>query len=215
MTDDNLTPSETAMLLLLMAENREISNPELKDKYGVTLTGTSRQKLEKRELVESRKGLRGAFFYTLSEAGWARCNDGFDVGDVRPRAAGQALTAVMAGLQRYLHLKGLKMVHIFAPETVPDRERDERATDLEAQVRKAYRKLRAGPGEWVNLADLRPLLHGASKSEVDKALIHMIEQSDDVNLVPESKQSDLTDAMRRAAVRVGDQDKHLLSIGAP
>jgi hypothetical protein len=107
MADDKLTPSETAMLLLLMAENREISNPELEKTYGVTLTGTSRKKLE-RELVESRKGLRGAYFFTLSEAGWARCNDGFDVGDVRPRAAGKALTAVLAGLQRYLHAKGLR-----------------------------------------------------------------------------------------------------------
>jgi hypothetical protein len=37
---------------------------------------------------------------------------------------------------------------------------------------------------------------------------------DDVNLVPESNQKILSDLDRRSAVRIGGQDKHLLSIGA-
>jgi hypothetical protein len=205
------------MLLLLMAENREISNPELKDKYGVTLTGPSRRNLEDRQLVESRRGLRGAYFYTLSEEGWRRCNDGFDVGDVRPRAAGHALTAVLAGLRRYLRAKGLRMVHVFAPETAPEPAAvsagQDRSGDLEASIRQAYRQLTHKPGDYVSLLALRSALH-ADRRDVDRALVQMVENSDDVIFVPESKQSELNDDLRRAAVRIGDQDKHLIKIGA-
>jgi hypothetical protein len=217
MADDKLTPSETAMLLLLMAENREISNPELKEKYGVTLTGPNRKRLENRKLVESRKGLRGAYFYTLSEAGWARCNDGFDVGDVRPRAAGQALTAVLTGLQRYLRATGLKMVHVFALETAPGPAvvpaDQDRPSDLEALIRRAYKELARTPGDYVSLLALRSALR-ADQRDVDLALVRMVENSDDVVVIPESKQSELTDDLRRAAVRIGDQDKHLIKIAS-
>jgi hypothetical protein len=225
MADDRLTPSETAMLLLLMAEAREISNPELNERYGVTLTGKSHKRLVDLKLVESRKGQRNAFFLQLSEQGWARCNEGFAVGDVRPRAAGQALTAVMGGLQRYLTAKGLKMVHVFAPGTVAEPVAAPVAEpvaappptasgNVETGIRNAYRKLAKAPGGWVSLADLRPMLGGFNRAQVDRALVAMIEESTDVNLVPESNQKALTPAQREAAVRIGDQNKHLISIGA-
>jgi hypothetical protein len=219
MADDNLKPSETAMLLLLMAEAREIGNPELKERYGVTLTGDSRKKLtDDLKLIESRVGERRAYFYQLSDEGWGWCNKGVDVGEVRPRAAGHALTAVLAGLQRYLNRKGLKMVHVFAPDTVGEPVAVPPVVtssgDLEADIRNAYRTLAAAPGDWVSLADLRPLLGDVDRAAVDRALTTMIEESRDVNLVPESNQKALTDDQRRAAVRIGDQNKHLISIGA-
>jgi hypothetical protein len=218
MADDNLKPSEAAMLLLLMAEAREIGNPELKDRYGVSLTGQSLKKLIDLKLIESRKGPRQAWFHQLSEQGWARCNEGIDVGGVRPRAAGHALTAVLAGLQRYLNRKGLKMVHVYAADTVAEpvaaRPDATSSGDLEADIRKAYGVLAAAPGDWVSLADLRPRLGDVDKNAVDRALTKMIEESSDVNLVPESNQKALTDAQRQAAVRIGDQNKHLISIGA-
>jgi hypothetical protein len=217
MADDNLTPSEEAMLLLLMVEAREIGNAELKERYGTTLTGKSRERLADLKLIESRRGLRGAYFHQLSERGWARCNERINVGEVRPRAAGHALTEVLAGLQRYLNLKGLKMAHVFAPDTVAEPVAAQPGTtsagDLEAEIRKAYRALVAEPGDWVSLADLRPLLGDVDKKAVDRTLTKMIEESRDVNLVPESNQKQLTDHVKDAAVWIGGQNKHLISIG--
>jgi hypothetical protein len=187
----------------------------------VTLTGRSRNRLVDLKLVESRKGPRNAFFLQLSEQGWARCNDGFAIGDVRPRAAGQALTAVLGGLQRYLDAKGLKMVHVFAPGAVAEPVAGPVAApprspsgNVETEIRNAYRRLAPAPGGWVSLADLRPMLGGFNRAQVDRALVAMIEESTDVNLVPESNQKALTPAHREAAVRIGDQNKHLISIGA-
>ncbi len=218
MADDNLKPSEVTLLLLLMAEAREIGNPELKERYGTTLTGKSREKLVDLKLIESRKGLRGAYFYQLSEQGWARCNEGVDVGAVRPRMAGHAFNAVMGGLRRFLNLKGLKMAHVYALDTVAEPVAappgPTSSGDLEAQIRKAYRALVDAPGDWASLADLRPLLGDVDKKAVDRALTKMIEESRDVNLVPESNQKQLTDPVKDAAVRIGGQNKHLISIGA-
>jgi hypothetical protein len=218
MADDNLKPSEAAMLLLLMAEAREIGNPELRDRYGVEITGESRRKLVDLKLVESRKGLRGAYFYQLSEEGWARCNENVDIGEVRPRAAGHALTAVMAGLRRYLNRKGLRMSHVYAPDTVAEPNAAPAGTtlpdELEAEIRNAYHALADERGDWVSLADLRPRLGNVDKKAVDQVLTAMTEMSRDVNLVPESNQKKLTDAVRESAVRIGGQHKHLISIGA-
>jgi hypothetical protein len=219
MPDEKLTPAEIAMFLLLMAEAGEVSNPELKERYGVDLTGRSREKLVDLKLIESRKGLRGAYFHQLSEHGWARCNEGISIGEVRPRAAGQALTAVLGGLQRYLGGKGLKMVHVFASDIVAEPQAAPApvaatAAELETEIRRAYRTLAPAPGDWVSLAALRPLLGHVSKTSVDQALTMMIDMSDDVNLVPQSDQKALSPAEREAAVRIGDQNKHLISIGA-
>lgn len=84
--------------------------------------------------------------------------------------------------------------------------------DLEQRIRDAYRSLTDRPGNWVSLTRLRPALAPAARSEVDAALERMLHHPD-VNLVPESNQKTLTDADRRAAIRIGNQDKHLICIG--
>ncbi len=238
MASDKLTPAEVSWLLLLMAEAREVGNAELKDRYGDALTGASRRKLADLKLIESRKGARGAYFHQLSELGWAKCNDGFDIQAGGSRVTGHALGAVMTGLRRFLDQKGLRMVHVYAmdsvagqepepepelqpqsqPEPLPASVAEAQAIalprDLVTEIRQTYRALADAPGDWVSLADLRPLLGEVEKSAVDEALITMIEQARDVNLVPESNQKELTDAVRKAAVWVGGQHKHLISIGA-
>jgi hypothetical protein len=42
MADTDLTPTESALLIVLMAEAREISNTELAERFQLTLTGQSR-----------------------------------------------------------------------------------------------------------------------------------------------------------------------------
>jgi hypothetical protein len=85
-------------------------------------------------------------------------------------------------------------------------------TDVEAQVRKAYQELAVRPGAPVKLADLRAVLGGVARSEMDRVLVQMNRLAD-VSIVPESDQKVLTDRDLAAAVQIGNQDKHLITVG--
>ena len=92
------------------------------------------------------------------------------------------------------------------------------ASLAERHVRQAYAKLRnqqTHPDlfEWVSLTRLRPELEarGMSRAEQDEAL-RAIFRMEGVNLVPENNQSSLTPADRAAAIRIGGQEKYLISI---
>src|SRR5919202_6083577 len=98
MTDDGLTPGESAILLLLMAEAREISNTELEERYKFTLTGKSRKKLNDLRYVATRKVGR-AYVHQLDDKGWVRVRDGLAVESPRARALGAALSALHDNLR--------------------------------------------------------------------------------------------------------------------
>ncbi|GLX00617.1 hypothetical protein [Microtetraspora sp. NBRC 16547] len=119
MPEKALTFSEVAILLVLMAEADEISNPELKERYGVTLTGDARKKLNDLKWVESRKQGR-AYAHMLTDTGWAHIA-GMEVQAVigKPNVGGTAVAAVralVAGLQRFLDRTDQRYSDIFTPQ---------------------------------------------------------------------------------------------------
>ncbi len=63
----------------------------------------------------------------------------------------------------------------------------------------------------MSLARLRPLLGGAEHGDVDTVLRQM-DRSPHVSLIPEENQKTLTAKDRAAAVKIGGQDNHLLTI---
>lgn len=88
----------------------------------------------------------------------------------------------------------------------------------ERHVRQAYAKLRAQKDrpdlfEWVSLTPLREELaaRGMSRGEQDRALWDLT-RMEGVNIVPENNQKTLTAADRDASIRIGNQDKHLISL---
>lgn len=81
----------------------------------------------------------------------------------------------------------------------------------EALITAAYRELAPAPGEFVGLRELRSRLPGADRARVDRALREMYADQR-VNLVPRSNQRALSDADREAAVRLGGEHKHMISI---
>jgi hypothetical protein len=103
--------------------------------------------------------------------------------------------------------------HLAAPSAAAPDEAGVRRT----RVEKAYADLtQDDPEGWVSLVRLRahPALAQMSKEEQDQALREM-EPLRGVNLEPDANQSRLTLGERRAAVRIGGEDRHLLSIDAP
>ncbi|WP_207386966.1 hypothetical protein [Frankia sp. Cppng1_Ct_nod] len=221
MPSETLTSSEVGILLALMAEATEVSNPELKNAYGLTLDGASRKKLNDLKLVESRRAGR-PFLHELTDSGWARCRA--ELSAPRPKRGGVAvgaLYAVLAGVNRYLEQEGLVPADVFRPagESPPEAESatpappatDPGGPDLEARIRDAYQQLAKHPGSWVSLARLRPLLGDAEQADVDAALRRM-DRGPRVSLIPEENQKTLAGRDRAAAVNIGGQDNHLLAI---
>jgi hypothetical protein len=68
------------------------------------------------------------------------------------------------------------------------------------------------PQDWVQLRDLRLKLNGAAKSEVDSTLKRMFLYKE-INLTLNDDQGALTQADREAAIRIGANDMHMLSMG--
>lgn len=81
----------------------------------------------------------------------------------------------------------------------------------EALVTAAYRELAASRGAFVGLRELRTVLGDVPRPRLDATLADLY-AGQRVNLIPRSNQAALSAADRDAAVRVGGEHKHLISI---
>jgi hypothetical protein len=216
MPEVKLTPVQRSVLLILMAEAREVPNAYLTNDRRLKLDRALRDRLERDELITVRRERR-QLFLELTDRGWRWCGD--QDGTEVPTGAGHggaAAYTMLAGLRRNLaHLK-ISLTELFARYDDPELPVDVEVvapTGVEAQIRKAYQELAAGPGTWVKLADLRHVLGAHDRSEVDRVLVEM-NRTPDVSIVPESNQKVLSDRDRAAAIQIGNQDKHLIAIGS-
>lgn len=203
MPDDKLGIRQRAVLIALMSAGRKMSNTELKKLWKLDLTGEDRRGLNERRLVDTRTDER-PYVHELTEKGWKWCLD--EMSEPMPDKAGSGgggMYALLAGVSRYLTRADLTLADMFAQAGLP--------ADLEVRIRAAYRELAGKPGDWVSLTDLRPRLGGAPRAKVDDVLRRM-DGTPEVNVVPEANQKTLTAQDRAAAVRIGGEDNHLLSI---
>lgn len=216
---DNLTPSESALLIVLMAEAREISNPDLEKLYRITLTGASRKKLNDAGYVKSEKVGR-SFVHVLDDKGWERVHQGLNFDSPRARTLGAALSALHDNLRERVLTGGAyrKFSEMFSRAApVPDDDLKVAAAvpdddDLDVRIRRVYDSLAAHPGAWVKHTGVRRKLGDVPGEALDEAF-RLLSQAEDVEMMPESNQKTLTDEDRRNAVRVGGQDTHLIAIG--
>jgi hypothetical protein len=209
-----------ASLIVLMAEARELTNTELAEISGFTLTGPARQSLNDLKFVESRKVGR-VYAHQLTEQGWRACRDLLRAErPARAGSAGGALFALLAGMDRALDRQRLSLADFFAPPEagidgsaaeVASATAPASADALDSAVRDAYRKLAKEPAGWVGLAALRGELGGFGRAETDEAL-RRIALSPGAHLIPVANLKSLTQADRDAALSLGGEDNHALSI---
>ncbi|MCV7281724.1 hypothetical protein H7J88_19020 [Mycolicibacterium flavescens] len=198
----DLTGTERAVLLVLMARSRPVPNPDLVA-LGPKLDKPGRDKLNRLGLIEStRQGNR--LVHELTDKGWRTCRDLVTAGPP-PRAAGAAKTlyTVLGALGRYLDGADLSLADVFGYT-------DDVLT-LDDRIRRAYVDLAPRPGGWVSLTTLRSAVPDADRADVDAALRTLYRQPG-VSLIPEENQKVLTAADRDAAVDIGGQPKHLIAI---
>ncbi|WFF08035.1 hypothetical protein O7622_05530 [Micromonospora sp. WMMD1076] len=212
MAGDDLTASESAILVVLMAEAREVLNTELRDRYGLDVRKPQRDKLTRLHYVASRKS-GSTYALQLDDKGWVRMQSDLDFTLRGASALGAALTALQAHLRdRVLARSGcatlaelFALTDVRAPAAEP-------AGPLEARVVAAYRALADEPGAWVSLRRLRPFFADVPRDDLDEAL-RRLSRSEGVTIAPESNQKTLTEADVAAALRLGGQENHLLAIG--
>ena len=206
MSRDDLTVRQRAVLFALLGEARQVANPELEQLIGVRLDGAERRDLNDRRLVESTRAGR-AFAHELSDAGWRWCARELAAAPAdRGSSLERAHYRVFAVFARYLDAAGLSLADIVRPDAEAEAE-----ADLTACIEDGYRSLAASSGEFVSLRELRLRLVGRPRPEVDAALAALF-TAQRINLIPQSNQRALSDADRDAALRIGGEHKHLISI---
>ncbi|MYW90579.1 hypothetical protein G3I59_08090 [Amycolatopsis rubida] len=203
-----MSHKQSAAMIALMVHGREMSNPELRKVAGFSLDGRDRLKLNEKYVSSEKSGR--AFVHRLTDPGWDWCEE--ELAALTPPEPVRSTLTVVAylalhGFFEYLRLHNVSLRAVFAGSDAPQ------AVDLEELIRTAYRKLAHEPRDWVGLADLRPLLGGVATAEVD-AVLKQLSRTGQAHLVPESNRKALTPADREAAVRIGGEDNHLLSIEA-
>ncbi|MFI6784782.1 hypothetical protein [Micromonospora sp. NPDC050276] len=221
----HLTPNQINALVVLMVEARRLTNVELKELAGFTLTGKDNRKLVDLGLVDTDKSRR-TFAHELTDEGWRVARQLHTT--VPPKQGGsttRSLFVVLSNLHRSLdrlrvsHGDFFKQTGATAPPAGESRHdapapaaAPAAAVEVEALVRSAYRDLATAPGAWVGLADVRDRLADTDRAALDAALRAMVGR-EDVRIIPVANTKSLTARDRAAAVRIGNEDNHALAIG--
>jgi hypothetical protein len=214
MRPKDLSAKERAVLLALMAGAREMTNPELEQHAGFRLDGMERRKLNDLKLVDSRK-LGRAFTHELTDAGWHWCTTELTASPPEKATSMEgALYAILGGIARHLDDTGQSLADIFRWRPTEADAAESHGIDgqsIDDLIKTAYRSLAAEPAEFVKIRELRAKLPDIPRAELDSALERMY-RAQQVNLVPQSNQQALTNADRDAALRIGGEAKHMISV---
>jgi len=234
-TETKLSLAQIAILSALLVEARELSNAELTELAGATLTGEDRKRLISEGLVQERRVGR-SYAFQLSPAGSSTL---LALLAEQPHGKGTAATAVgtlLSGLHRALIARGVDARTFFsgadatAPAAVPGQPqagspkeersrvsdvvgRPETVIDIDERIRTGYLKLATEPAGWVSLADLRELLDDIPRPELDAALKRLAVRPG-VRLIPVANHKSLSTRDRDAALRFGGEDNHAFAIEA-
>jgi hypothetical protein len=215
MPQDELSARDRAVLIALLSQARKVSNPELKKLIGFPLDGEARRRLNDAKLVESGKQGR-AYVHELSDYGWRWCAEHLaSGGHPRETSLERAHRIFFGVLARYMSAAGLSLADVVTlslPTGPSGRHERSAEQDLPTRVEDAYLALASRGQALVKLRELRGRLADVPRADLDATLTELY-AARRVNLIPQSSQQALTAADREAAVRVGGEYKHLISIG--
>lgn len=201
-----LSSADYAILLVLRAEDREISNSEMDQRYGFRLVGRPLQRLLAADCVYTNKE-RAPYRHVITKTGLRALTRQWTIDDDH---AGKGERRTLRERQLWAGLVALQ--NSSAGDGRPAAT-TEQPVDLDGRIRTAYGKLASAPGAWVDLTALREQLADVPKAELDKSLKAML-RDDDVRLEPEPFGHRVGEEERRAAVHIGGEDRHKLAIGS-
>ncbi|MFI6071079.1 hypothetical protein ACIA5C_05725 [Actinoplanes sp. NPDC051343] len=201
-----LSTSARQALVALMLHVTEASNPDLRKLYHVSIEKSARDQLTREKLITWKKGLRGAIFHELTDEGWVRGRDELTLAP--PEGVGAAWH-LLYGTFRHLHglmiQNGYQLADVFARQ-------DPGPLSTSDRIRQAYGELAREPGELVSLARLRDELPDIPRKSLDDALLELDRQRA-IQLEPDPHRIALSDRAKAAAIPLGGEDMHLITIG--
>lgn len=204
MPNPDLSVPEKTALLALMTFVSEVSNRDLRDRYGFAIDGKVRLRLADLKLITSRRAADvpgRPYVLELTEEGWRWCREELGApSDGMPRAYRLAY-GLMNALDRHMRRSGFVMADVFVADEKP----------VEDRIRAAYARL-AEPGDRLLLRRLREHLADLPREDVDGEL-RRLDRERAITLKPELNQKALTRADRDAAISVAGEAKHLVVIG--
>jgi hypothetical protein len=209
--NDRLGTQHISALFALMGAAREISNTELHELAGFRIDGQLRRTLNERHLITSTRQGNKPYVHELTDAGWKRCEA--ELAGERPEGSGHlggAFYMVLDGVDRYLKRQNKILADVFQPEAETTAPAPTEPVTSK-KIITVYHQLAEKQGDWVRLAEVRPLLNGATRADVDKVLKDM-SKAGQAHLAPDPDRKSLTAADREAAIRIGGEDNHLLVI---
>lgn len=218
MTSDLGTSARQA-LIALMVRVAPASNPDLRENYRMQIDRATRQELADAGLINWRKGLRGAIFHELTERGWIRARQEFVAAPPeRVSSAWLLHYATLRHLASAMERNDHKIADIFAatdpgPEVAPSGQTaDAEKAPLEERIKRAYLDVAVTPGDLVGLLAIRERLADVDRAELDRVFKEM-DRRREIHLDPDPRRNELPQEALDAAVVVGGEDKHLLTIG--
>jgi hypothetical protein len=201
-----LSTSARQALVALVLHVTEASNPDLRKRYHVTIEKPARDQLTREKLITWKKGLRGAIFHELTDHGWARGREELTL--TPPEGVGAAwhlLYGAFRHLDALMIRNGYQLSDVFARE-------DSGPLSIESRVVQAYGALAGEPGDLVSLARLRDELRDIPRESLDAALLDLDRQRT-IQLEPDPHRIALSDRAKAAAIPLGGEDMHLITIG--
>jgi hypothetical protein len=203
------TPARQALIALMVRAER-VSNPDLRKAYRIEITKSAREELAAAGLIVFGKGPRNAIFHELTDPGWVRARQEF-----RSPPPDRVSGAWLLHYATLRHLAGLldrtdrRIADVFAE---PDPGPDTVGGTIEDRIRGAYHALAEAPGDLVRLTAIRQHLTGIDRADQDRALTDL-DRRREIHLDPDPARAELTQDAHDAAILIGGEAKHLITIG--
>ncbi|GGN18563.1 hypothetical protein FHR83_004075 [Actinoplanes campanulatus] len=208
MTADLSTPARQALIALMVRAERT-SNPDLKQRYRVEITKPAREELTAQKLITWETGARRAIFYELTDLGWARARQEFRSPPPEKVSAAWLLHyATLRHLDSLLARGDQQIADLYAePDPGPPP-----AGTIEERIRGAYADLAERPGDLIRLVLVRDRLTDITRDEQDRVL-EELDRRREIHLDPDPARNELPREALDAAILIGGEAKHLITIG--
>ncbi|MEV0459263.1 hypothetical protein [Catellatospora methionotrophica] len=226
MSDTPLGTLARQALIALVLMGQKSTNNEIHDQFGLRIAKAPREALERADLIRAdEKGPNRATIHELTDKGWEHGRG--ELAALAPKftanagpAWGRLLYGALNVLDRLMTEKKLQMAKVFgAPGTAavydaaaePGVDETDQTDSVESRVLAVYGELAARPGDLVSLARLRGKLADVARADLDRVLKSM-DRSRIIQLDPDPNRKALPPEAVEAAITIGGEDKHLLTV---
>lgn len=214
-TVDLTSGARQALVAMLVADEETMTDPVLHERFSLKI-GPKRQELSRAGFIAvADKKVKNAYVYSLTAEGRTRALAAL-AEPAPPGAKGamadvRLLYAVSNILHRVIEEHGLDDGKVFKSVGTDVREPKTGQT-IEEQVLAAYHVLSKRHGDLVSLVRLRDRLADIKRETLDRTLKAMDRQRV-IQLEPDPNRKALPAEAREAAVSIGGDDKHFITIG--